>query len=47
MTTVSDLLPPSAGTSVAQRPRHISRFAGAFVLSAFTTLGLTGAAVLA
>ena len=47
MTTVSDLLPPSAGTSVAQRPRHIGRFAGAFVLSAFTTLGLTGAAVLA
>ena len=47
MTTASDLLPPPTETAVARRPSDLRRFLGAFVLSAFTTLGLAGAAMLA
>jgi vancomycin resistance protein YoaR len=47
MTTASDLLPPPADTSVARRRGDLRGFIAAFVLSAFVTLGLAGAAVLA
>ena len=46
MTTASDLLPPPADTSVARPPSDMRRFIGAFVLSAFATLGLAGVAIL-